>query len=69
MDIVYLLCGWHPGSYNPMKGICSIAVGYSNRMAWGNNEAPALINPNVPTWQMTPQLLYGAVTQMIQKVK
>lgn len=67
-DICALLFGWHPQGYDPMQGICSILVGYSNRMAWGAGLAPPLINPNVPTWEMTPELVYGAVTDIIRKV-
>lgn len=70
-DIVALLVGWHPDYYDPQRGICSGLVGYSNRMAWAAGEAPAFINPNVPTWELTPQLLYGACgswTQMVKKV-
>lgn len=67
-DIAALFVGWHPSSYNPETAICSVLVGYSNCLAWAAGEAPPLINPNVPTWQMTTQLLYGAVTKMVRKV-
>jgi hypothetical protein len=64
-DIVQLLVGRHPNYYDPTRAICSILVGYSNRIAWAKGDAPALINPEVPTWQMTPQLLYGAVKNIV----
>lgn len=62
-DIFSLAVGSHPAKYNPEKAICSVCVGYSNRRAWslGKISRP-LINPNVPTWEITPMLLYGAVT-------
>ena len=65
-DIIELATGIYPRSYDPNRAICSILVGYSNRMAWAAGKAPALINPNVPTRQMTPQLLYGAVTEQVK---
>src|ERR1700722_18101453 len=67
-DIMELLVGWHPKGfdYDPQRAVCDNLVGYSNRRAWALGKAPALINPNVPTWQMTPQLLYGAVTQQVE---
>lgn len=67
-DILELLVGWHPRGYDPQEAICSVLVGYSNRRAWALNKAPALINPNVLTSEMTPQLLYGAVTKMVRKI-
>ena len=68
-DIANLLFDIFPESFDPMKLVCDQVVGYSNRMAWAQGLAPALINPNVPTEQMTPALLYGAVTEMVRKVK
>jgi hypothetical protein len=67
-DILELLVGWHPRGYDPQEAICSVLVGYSNRRAWARGRAPALINPQVDTWSMTPQLLYGAVTNMVRKI-
>ena len=66
-DIIELATGLYPAFYSPQRAICSVLVGYSNRMAWaaGKIEKP-LINPNVPTRQMTPQLLYGAVTNQVK---
>lgn len=68
-DIIELLIGWHPGLYDPLRAICSVLVGYSNRQAWAAGHAPALLNPNLSTWQMTPELVYAACTQMVRKVK
>ncbi len=68
-DILDLLVGWHPAEYDPQRAICSVLVGYSNRLAWADGKAPALVNPNLPTSMMTPALLYGCVTQMVKKVK
>jgi hypothetical protein len=64
-DIASLAVGWHPGGYDPEEAVCSCLAGYSNRLAWANGTAPALLNPNLPTWEMTPQILYGAVTKQV----
>lgn len=66
-DILALAVSWHPSYYDPQRAICSCLVGYSNRVAWARGLAPALLNPNLPTWQMTPQLLYGAVSNEITR--
>jgi hypothetical protein len=67
-NIIRLLFGEVPDSFDPQETICSVLVGYSNRMAWAAGTAPALINPNVPTSEITPELLYGAVSNMVKKV-
>lgn len=69
LDIADLLVGRHPAFYDPWRLICSTLVGYSNRVAWANGKAPALINPSVETWRMTPAMLYAACTQMVRKVQ
>lgn len=63
--IFHLLFGVKAPFYDPRKMICSILVGYANRLAWAQGKAPLLLNMNVPTWQMTPQLLYAACTQRV----
>lgn len=68
-DIAALAVDWHPAYYDPQRAICSCLVGYSNRLAWAAGKAPALLNENMPTWQFTPQIVYGAVTEMIRKVR
>jgi hypothetical protein len=68
-DICELLIGWHPKGYDPVIEICSVCVGYGNRRAWAKGTSPPLINPSVPTWEITPTLLYGAVTQQIEVYK
>ena len=68
-DIFVLWMGWNSAQYDPAREICSVLVGYSNREAWAHDEAPVLINPSIATKDITPELLYGAVTNMIKKVK
>ena len=68
-DIVALLVGRHPDYYDPQRAICSILAGYSNRMAWANGKSDLLINPNLPTWEMTPLALYVGVKDLIRKVR
>lgn len=65
-DIIEIATGIYPRSFNPQRPICSVLVGYSNRLAWAQDKAPALINPNVPTRQITPQLVYAACTQQVE---
>jgi hypothetical protein len=64
-DIAALAVSWHSSFYDPERAICSCLVGYSNRLAYARGKAPLLLNLNLPTWQMTPQLLYGAVTDPV----
>jgi hypothetical protein len=68
VDILCLLFGIFPKSFDPERLVCDQLVGYSNRMSWANGLSGVLINPNVPTEEMTPELLYGAVTIMVKKV-
>ena len=67
-EIIHLLFGWRIPFYDPEELICSILIGYSNRRAWGVGTAPPLVNPNLPTWQMTPQILYACCTKEVRKV-
>jgi hypothetical protein len=67
-DIFALATGTHPDSYDPEKAICSVCVGYSNRRAYACGKiAKPLLNMNLPTWEITPQLLYGACVTQIQR--
>ncbi len=63
-DIAHLIIGIVPPFYDPKKAICSVLVGYSNRIAWANETAPALVNPNVNTNDMSPDTLYACVKEM-----
>lgn len=65
LDIVYLGLGWCPKIYDPAKAICSALVGYSNRMAWANSDVPVLVNPSIPTNDMTPDTIYACVSEMV----
>ena len=67
-DILALAAAWHPSYYDPERAICSCLAGYSNRLAYANGKAPLLLNFNLPTWEMTPQIVYAAVTDLVRKV-
>jgi len=68
VDIICLLFGIFPKSFDPQRLVCDQLIGYSNRMAWAAGTSPALVNPNVPTEEMTPEIVYACCTQMVKKV-
>lgn len=64
-DIVNICFGITPDSYDPERSICSVLVGYSNRIAWAKSNAEPLVNPNVLTSDMTPNLIYACVKDQV----
>ncbi len=69
IDILYLLFGIFPKSFDPERLVCDQLVGYSNRRANALYGTPLLVNLNVPTEEMTPELVYACCTKMVTKVR